>query len=67
VEVYARTVAAAAQYGETAAEFLRAELPHVWHEAYLAMTPGRQVNIGIIPVARSTTTTTIRTRSSPPV
>jgi hypothetical protein len=41
-------VAAAARYGETVEEFLRAELPHVWLHAYLAMTPGRQVNISVI-------------------
>jgi hypothetical protein len=41
-------VAAAARYGETAEEFLRAELPHVWHDAYLAMTPERHLNVGII-------------------
>ena len=41
-------VAAASRYGETVADFLRAELPHVWSDAYLAMTPGRQPNVDVI-------------------
>jgi len=46
--MYTQMIAAAAQYGETVQQFLRAELPHVWHHAYLEMTPGRQVNVSII-------------------
>lgn len=49
MEVYTRMAAAAAGYGETVEDFLRAELPHVWHDAYLAMTPGRRVNLSVIP------------------
>ena len=41
-------VAAAARYGERVKDFLRAELPHAWHEAYAAMTPGRESNILVI-------------------
>ena len=48
MEIYVRLVSAAASYGETVEEFLRAELPQVWHEAYAAMTPGRHLNIGVI-------------------
>lgn len=38
----------AARYGEIVADFLRAELPHVWNDGYLAMTPGRQPNVDAI-------------------
>ncbi|HEX6086089.1 MAG TPA: hypothetical protein VF266_16270 [Thermoanaerobaculia bacterium] len=48
MEIYTRMVAAAAKHGETVAQFLRVELPHVWHEAYVAMTPARRLNVGII-------------------
>lgn len=47
-DVYQRMIAAAARYGEPVREFLRAELPHVWHEAYVAAAPGRQVNLGVV-------------------
>ena len=41
-------VAAVARSGKSVEEFLRAELPHVWRDAYVAMAPGRHVNVGII-------------------
>ena len=48
MEIYLRMAAAAEQYGETVESFLRTELPYLWHEAYVAMTPGRQPNVDIV-------------------
>lgn len=48
-DVYLRMIAAAARHGESVKDFLRVELPHAWHEAYLAAAPGRQVNAGVVP------------------
>ncbi|HVE72192.1 MAG TPA: hypothetical protein VNI54_12555 [Thermoanaerobaculia bacterium] len=47
-QIYLRMIAAAARYGETVKEFLRSELPHVWHEHYVAADPTRRVNVGVI-------------------
>jgi len=45
---YAEIVAAAGSCGEPVAQFLRTELPHVWRDEYLQMTPGRRTNIYVI-------------------
>jgi hypothetical protein len=48
MEIYARLIAAASSYGEPVADFLRAELPHVWFDAYLGMTSDRPPNVSVI-------------------
>ena len=47
-DVYLRTVTVAARYGETVKDFLRAELPHAWHEAYSAAAPDRRLNAEVV-------------------